>query len=180
VNVALADRGHVPAQLSKEEQGAYRALMRVVLAGPRAVSADIAPEFGLGLSDHLVLQRLSEAPGHRMRMTELAIECGVSVSGITRIMNRLEDEGLTTRVRSSRDARSAYAMLTEVGQARLEQAQQAHLASVRRHIFDHLGDIDLACLTSRMDRIADSMVMAPEGRSAPTGAEPVGRTSTSR
>ena len=118
----------MPAQLSKEEQAAYRALMRIVLAGPRAVSADIAPEFGLGLSDHLALQRLSEAPGHRMRMMDLAAACGVSGSGITRIVSRLADEGLMTRVRSDNDARGADAVLTEVGQARLERAQQAHLA----------------------------------------------------
>jgi hypothetical protein len=77
------------AQLSDEEKAAYTALMRVVFAVPRVVTAAIAPEAGIGLSDHLVLQNLSDAPGRRMRVTELATACGVSGSGITRILNRL-------------------------------------------------------------------------------------------
>jgi DNA-binding MarR family transcriptional regulator len=145
--------------LSEGERAAYRALMRVVLAAPRAVGADIATECGLALSEHLALEALSEASGQRMRITELAFARGISVSGATRIVGRLTDEGLAARVRSSRDARGAEAVLTEAGQSRLKRAQQAHLASVRRHIFDHLGEVDLACLSSRLDRIADSMVM---------------------
>jgi DNA-binding MarR family transcriptional regulator len=145
-------------QLSGEEKAVYRALVRVVFAAPRSVTADIMCESGLGLSDCIVLEALAEAPGHRMRMAELADACGVSRSRLNRIMNRLEREGLTQRTTSPADGRGRIAVLTEAGHASLDQMRPAHLASVRRHIFDHLGDLDLACFTSSMDRVADSLV----------------------
>ncbi|HTU74068.1 MAG TPA: MarR family transcriptional regulator [Trebonia sp.] len=151
-------RRDVPEQLSEEEKAAYRALVRVVLAAPRAVTADITLDCGLGLSQYVALEALSEAPGRRLRMAELAATCGVSVSGITRVIDRLESEGLTARVDSPGDARVIVAVLTEAGQARLGKARLAHLASVRRHFLDHLGDVDLARFTSSMERIADSLL----------------------
>jgi DNA-binding MarR family transcriptional regulator len=160
----------VQAHLNAEEKAAYVALMRVVFAVPRVVTADITASGGVGLSDHLVLQQLADAPGRRMRMTELASACGVSGSGITRILNRLNQAGLTARVRSQADARGAVAMLTPAGAARLEQAQAAHVASIRRHIFDCLGDLDLAVFTSGLEGVAESMLSATSGVQRPSAA----------
>jgi DNA-binding MarR family transcriptional regulator len=148
----------VPVPLSEVEKAAYRALVRVVLAAPRAVAADIATECGLSLSDYMAIETLSEAAGREMRMTELAIACGVSVSGITRIVSRLEGDGLTLRVHSPGDARGTVAVLTEAGRHRLERARQAHLTSVRRHLLDHLGGLDLARFASSMERATDSLL----------------------
>jgi DNA-binding MarR family transcriptional regulator len=150
----------VQAQLSDMEKAAYTALMRVVFAVPRVVSADIALEGGIGLSDHLALQNLADAPGRRMRMTELAVACGVSGSGITRILERLDQAGLTTRVRSRLDARGSVAVLTPAGAARLEQSQAAHVASIRRHILDHLSGLDLAAFACGMEGVAESALSA--------------------
>jgi len=156
----------VQGQLTDEEKAAYSALMRVVFAVPRVVTGDIADAGGIGLSDHLVLQNLSDAPGRRMRMTDLAAACGVSGSGISRILNRLSRAGLTTRVLSERDAREAVAALTPTGAARLEQVQAAHVASIRRHIFDRLGGLDLAAFTYGLQRVAESMLSASRSQTA--------------
>jgi DNA-binding MarR family transcriptional regulator len=119
----------------------------------------------------MAIETLSEAPGRQLRMTDLAIACGVSGSGITRIVNRLDREGLTRRVLSPRDARGAVAVLTESGQASLERTRPAHLASVRRHFLDQIDEADLARFASSMKRIADSRLTgngAPGGRRART------------
>jgi DNA-binding MarR family transcriptional regulator len=147
----------VPERLSAEEKAAYRALIRVVFATPRTVTADISRECGLGLSDYLVLESLSEAPDCRLRLGDVAAAHGVTLSGATRIMNRLDGEGLTRRLRHPGDARGTLAVLTADGQARLDDVHAAHLASVRRHIFDHLSDGDVACLTASLERIANSL-----------------------
>lgn len=146
------------AQLSGEEKAAYRALMRVVLAAPRVITAEIADDCGFGLSDHLALEQLSDAPDGQLRMMELAEACGVSLSGITRIMSRLDDAGLTTRVRCRGDARGALAVLTPAGRAKLERVRPVHQASIRWHIFDQLGDVDLAAFASGLEGIACSML----------------------
>jgi DNA-binding MarR family transcriptional regulator len=156
---------HPPTRLSEREKAAYQALARVIFATPRAVTADVAPRRGLGLSDLLALDHLSSAPGRQLRITELAAACGASVSGISRIIGRLDREGLTRRFRSREDARGTVAVLTGAGQVRLEQAYPLYLASIRRHILDHLPDVQLAGFTSSMERIADSLLadMATHG-----------------
>jgi DNA-binding MarR family transcriptional regulator len=151
------DRWSVAERLSSEEKAAYRALIRVVFAAPRTVTADLSRGCGLGLSDYLVLEALSDAPDCRLRLGELAVACGVTLSGATRIMIRLDREGLTRRLRHPADARGTVAELTAAGQAALDNAGAAHLASVRRHIFDHLRDVDMARFTSSMERIANSL-----------------------
>jgi DNA-binding MarR family transcriptional regulator len=148
-------------ELSRQEWAAYAALMRVVLASPRAVGADITEQCGLSLSDHLALQRLAETPDGQQRMTRLAVACGVSLSGICRIADRLDAAGLITRTRSAQDARGMLATLTQAGRDRLAQSGQVHPDSARRHIFAHLGPVDLALFAGCMDRIADSMLAGP-------------------
>jgi DNA-binding MarR family transcriptional regulator len=153
----------VSDELSAEEKAAYRALMRVVFAVPRAVTADISCESGLGLSDHVVLEALAESPDRRLRIGELAAACGVSLSGAVRILNRLSRQGLTERLRDACDRRGAVAVLTAAGQASLATAHAAHVASVRRYIFDHLGDADIARFTASLERMADSLSEARAG-----------------
>jgi DNA-binding MarR family transcriptional regulator len=152
-------------RLSEEEKAAYKAFMRVVFAVPRVVTADMTAAGDLGLSDHVVLGTLRDAPDRRMRMRDLAEASGVSVSGVTRIMIRLDRAGLTARVRSEPDARGAVAVLTPAGAELFEQVSEIHLASVRRHILDQLGDIDLVALTSVFARIADSLLNGTSQRS---------------
>lgn len=146
--------------LSADEKAAYWAMIRVVFAAPRTVTTDISRKFDLGLSDYMVLEALSEAPDSRLRPREIAAACGITLSGATRIINRLDSEGLTLRLPHPGDARGTAAVLTAAGQARLDDVRAAHLASVRRHIFDHLSDVDLTRFTSSMERIADSLQAA--------------------
>jgi DNA-binding MarR family transcriptional regulator len=143
--------------LTPDEEAVIRALGRVTIVLPRAVDADMIREQRLPLSEYVTLMHLSEAPGRRMRMSELAGACDLSLSGMTRIVNRLEGHGLIERVRCEEDARGYHAVLTDAGLARLEQAWPAHLASVRRHVFDHLDGIDLAQLARALQRIAPTV-----------------------
>jgi DNA-binding MarR family transcriptional regulator len=161
-------------RLSEEEKAAYRALMRMVLAVPRAVTADIMAVCGLGLSDYIALENLSEAPGRQLRMSELAIACGLTLSGITRVMDRLDREGLTMRVRSLGDGRGTVAVLAEAGQDRFDQVYLAYLASIRRHIFDHLDGVELAQFTSSMERVAGSALADIKSRGGRSGGSPAG------
>jgi DNA-binding MarR family transcriptional regulator len=73
---------------------------------------------------------------------------------MTRIVTRLERQGLIERARCDEDARGWNAVLTDAGLARLEQAWPAHLASARRHVFNHLEGTDLSQLISALRRFA--------------------------
>jgi DNA-binding MarR family transcriptional regulator len=140
--------------LSSDEEAVIRALGRVMIVLPRVVDADMVREQQLPLTEYTTLMHLSEAPGRLMRMSELAAGCNLSLSGITRLVARLAAQGLVERVRCDADARGWNAVLTDAGLARLQQAWPTHLASVRRHVFDHLDGIDLVQLARALQRFA--------------------------
>jgi DNA-binding MarR family transcriptional regulator len=145
-----------PEPLSGAEEAVVRAFGRVMLVLPRALDAELTREQRMSLSEYNVLRILSETPDHRMRMSELATSCDMSLSGMTRLAAKLESAGFLERVPCPSDARGFNAVLTDAGLARLEQAWPAHLASVRRHLTDHLDEIDLCKLADALNKIAES------------------------
>ena len=131
-----------------------RALGRMMLLLPRALNADLEQGQRMSASEYSVLRHLSESAHGLMRMSELAQACDMSLSGMTRLAAKLESSGYLNRVRCEEDARGWNAVLTDRGLARLREAWPTHLASVRRHIFDHLGDLDLVQLAAVLDKIS--------------------------
>jgi len=101
-----------------------------------------------------------------MRMSELANAVMISVSGLTRVVERLTRQGLAERVKAGTDGRGQLAVLTPDGLARLQQAYPTLLAGVREHVMDHLADLDLAAFTQAMSGIA-APEMGPPVRRTP-------------
>lgn len=142
------------APLTEEEEAFIRAYARTLIAVPRAFDADLMREQGMSMNEYGVLMHLSEAPSSKLRMSDLAAASALSVSGMTRIVTRLEAQGLVRRERCATDARGLLAVLTEAGLRRLRAAWPSHVDSVRRHILDHLGEVDLRVLAEAMRRFA--------------------------
>jgi DNA-binding MarR family transcriptional regulator len=140
--------------LTAREEAVIRALGRMLVVLPRVMNADLEKDRRMSLSEYSVLRNLSESPDDRMRMSELAQACDMSLSGMTRLAAKLEALGYLERVKCDEDARGWNAVLTEAGLARLREAWPSHLASVRRHVFDHLGDLDLDQLAGALNKIA--------------------------
>jgi DNA-binding MarR family transcriptional regulator len=140
--------------LSADEEAVMRALGRLMLVLPRSLNHDLERGQRMALSEYSVLRHLSESKGGLMRMSELAQACDMSLSGMTRLAAKLEASGYVKRTKCEDDARGWNAVLTPQGLARLEEAWPTHLVSVRRRIFDHLGDLDLPSLAKALDAIA--------------------------
>ncbi|HST81040.1 MAG TPA: MarR family transcriptional regulator [Kineosporiaceae bacterium] len=132
-----------PRPLDDAEEKVVRALARALLVLPRLLDADLVREQRLALQEYEVLRHVSESPTRLLRMSDLAARCELSLSGTTRIVSRLESDGLLKRVTCEQDARGTNAVLTYRGLKRLQAAWPTHLASVRRHVLDHLGELDL-------------------------------------
>lgn len=128
----------MPRWLDAEEQAAWRALLEATSRLFDELERRLQREAGLSHADYEVLVRLSEAPGRRMRMSELAEQALVSRSRLSHAVNRLEARGLLQREACDTDRRGTYAVLTDEGFARLEQIAPAHVEDVRRLLFDHL------------------------------------------
>src|SRR3954454_18680309 len=99
--------------LTDAELGAWRGLVRVHTALVKALDAELTAEHDLPLSSYEVLITLESAPGHRRRMAELADSVLLSRSGMTRLVGRLEREGLLARDTCTDDVRGCFAVLTE-------------------------------------------------------------------
>jgi DNA-binding MarR family transcriptional regulator len=125
-----------------------------MLTVPRAFDADLLREQRMSLSEYSALMHLSEAPGRRLRMSDLADAGALSLSGMTRIVTRLEVQNLVHRERSCSDGRGWNAVLTDAGLQRLRQAWPTHLASVRRHMFNHLNNLDVPAFATALQRFA--------------------------
>ena len=110
-------------------------------------------ETGLPLSWYDVLLQLAEAPERRLRMAELADRVLLSRSGLTRLVDRLQAEGLVEREPSPDDARGTYTVLTAEGLQRLRRAAPVHLAGIQRHWLAHFSDDELTMLKELLSRI---------------------------
>jgi DNA-binding MarR family transcriptional regulator len=159
--------GNPPAPLTPDEELAWRALARAVLVIPKVLDGELLQAQGLGLTEYSVLMNLSEQPGRSMRMSELANAVLISVSGLTRVVERLTRQGLVERARVGTDGRGQLAVLTLAGFTRLEKAYPTLLAGVREHVMDHLADLDLAAFTQAMSGIA-APEMGPPLRRTPS------------
>jgi DNA-binding MarR family transcriptional regulator len=104
-------------------------------------------------------------------MRQLADEVILSKSGVTRLIDRLVDDGLVERSACLSDARGAEAVLTERGLARLRAASTTHLRGIQEHFLAIFGDEDLQAVERAMTSIA---------RRAGSGATTAGSTGAHR
>lgn len=139
--------------LSTAELGAWRGMLRVHSALIRDLDAELEREHGLPLTSYEVLLTLSGAPERQMRMSELADSVLLSRSGCTRLVDRLERVGLVTRGNCPRDARGAYAVLTEAGVERFGAARMTHLEGVRELFTSRFSENELAGMATLWDRV---------------------------
>jgi DNA-binding MarR family transcriptional regulator len=133
--------------LTAREMTAWRTYIETYGDLMGAIERDLA-EHSLTLGDYQVFVYLSEAPGHSMRMCDLADLLQLSPSGLTRRLDGLVTAGFVTREPSLDDRRVMLATLTPNGFAALEAAAPDHVASVRRHLFDHLDADQVAAMAS--------------------------------
>ncbi|HWI73642.1 MAG TPA: MarR family transcriptional regulator [Baekduia sp.] len=124
--------------LDDRELRAWRGLLRVHASLSKALDNQLDREHGLPLTSYEVLLYLADAEGQKMRMCDLASSVILSRSGLTRLVDRLERDGLLVRESCASDARGAFAKLTPAGHEKLAAARATHLAGVRSLFLDHL------------------------------------------
>ena len=100
-----------------------------------ALERVLQEQHGLGVSEFEVLERLAEAQDDDNRMQELADSIHLSQSALSRLIGRLESEGLVSRTICQQDRRGIFACITDEGRARYEAAKPAQ----RRVLADALG-----------------------------------------
>jgi DNA-binding MarR family transcriptional regulator len=139
-------------ELDELEHTVWRAFLRSHAQVAKRLEADLVASSDLPLAEFDVLFQLALAPSHRLRMNELADRVLLSRAGITRLVDRLVADGLVARVKCASDARGAYAVLTDLGVARFDEARPGHMAGVRRYFLDSFSRPELATLAELLAR----------------------------
>jgi DNA-binding MarR family transcriptional regulator len=139
--------------LAPAELAAWRGLLRVHVALGKLLDAELSRAHDLPLSSYEVLITLQAAPGKRCRMAELADRVLLSRSGMTRLVDRLEREGLLVRDTCTSDGRGCFAVLTEAGEDLLARARPTHLAGVRDRFLRHFSQAELAEMAGWWERV---------------------------
>lgn len=127
-------------------------LLRVSALLADELDAELQRSAGRGLSEMLVLIQLMLAGG-RLKMAELANTLVVTRGGVTKIVDRLTEEGLVERVPSTSDRRVIYAQVTDSAKALVRRAQPDFDAVARRRLGELLDDAELTRFAVLVDRI---------------------------
>jgi DNA-binding MarR family transcriptional regulator len=163
--------------LDADEQATWRAFMLATRMLFEQFERELQRSSGMPFQYYEVLVRLSEAPGHEMRMSELADLSQSSRSRLSHAVARLEEAGWVCRRTCASDRRGAMAVLTDEGMDVLRTAAPGHVESVRTHLFDQLSRDQL----SQLRRISEDLLrhmaaigLSCSGHSVCDGAPPGG------
>jgi DNA-binding MarR family transcriptional regulator len=137
--VARATHEEEWLKFSPQQRAAWSGFIRAHSSIVKELDAELQAAHGLPLSSFDVLVQLSLAPNGRMQMSELAEAVHLSRSGLTRMVDRLERQGLLERHKGERDPRQVFACITKTGLERLAETTPTHLAGVRRMFLERLS-----------------------------------------
>lgn len=155
--------------LDADEQRTWAQLSTMILRLQPVLSAQLQREFGISHFEYLIMARLSEAPGSKLRMSVLATISGSSLPRLSQAVARLEKHGWLSRQPDPADGRYTLAMLTAVGRRRLQEVAPAHVDTVRQLVFDRLTPNQARQLGAICQRILDGL---PPDDSWPSTATP--------
>jgi DNA-binding MarR family transcriptional regulator len=144
-------------RLTARELSVWRTFLRAYAIINARLEHDLVDAHELPLPWYEVLLHLAEAPVQRMRMTDLADRVLLSRSGLTRLVDRLESEGLVKREACPSDARGTFTVLTRTGHERLSEAAPTYLHGIASYVADPLSGPELDTLHELLVRLLDAV-----------------------
>jgi DNA-binding MarR family transcriptional regulator len=156
--------------LDQEELAAWRGMLRAYAELVRELDAELAREHDMPLSSYEVLLFLNDSEEGRMRMSGLADSVLLSRSGLTRLVDRLERQGLLRRERCESDARGWFAEITPEGRRAFAAARRTHLDGVRRLFLSRFSREELRTFGALWEKLEGATTSARQPRAASAGA----------
>jgi DNA-binding MarR family transcriptional regulator len=132
---------------------AFVGLLRAHAAATRQLSAELVADHGLTINDYEALLRLSRAEEQQLKRVDLADSLLLTASGVTRLLDGLERAGYVRKGACASDARVSYAVLTDEGRTKLDEASVSHVAAIRELFEGRLDAQELATLAALLGRL---------------------------
>jgi DNA-binding MarR family transcriptional regulator len=120
----------------------------------RTVATQLQASHGLTVNEYEALLLLSRADGKCMRRVDLAEALQLSASGVTRLLEGLEQQGMVGKAVCPTDGRVTYAVLTQAGSRTLAKASGAHIAALRTVFEERYTRTELATLAELLARLS--------------------------
>ena len=149
----MGECGHDPGQSSIRTFGL---LLEAHARLTRVLDDELRASDGITLQTYEVLLRVSRSPEGRVAMSELAQVLALTNGGVTRLVDRLEGDGLVERRSCPTDRRVVHLVLSRRGRRVLERATEHHVESLERHLDGRLEAEDRAALDRSLDRLRRS------------------------
>ena len=140
---------------TREQLRIWRTFFETAFSLIQIFDAELQEQAGVPLRWYDVLVHLEEAPERRMRMNELAEAIVSSKSGLTRVIDRMEEEGLVRRERPDGDRRVIEVVLTPEGDEKLQAARRLHRHGIQQYFAKHLDAKDFAALERALPKVRD-------------------------
>lgn len=157
---AAGDSNAPPLAARDPRLAPWRAFLVAYTQVARRLDEELRAEHGLSLQEYGALVHLVEAPGRRLRMGRLAEALVLSKSGVTRLVDRLVEDGLVARGSCSSDARGAEATLTDAGVDRLRRASPTHLRGISSYFLDAIPAGDVTAVQRAMELVGEHAATA--------------------
>jgi DNA-binding MarR family transcriptional regulator len=132
---------------------AFVRLLRANASVTRLLSSQLSADHGLTINDYEALLLLARAPDSRLRRVDLAGQLILTASGVTRLLDGLEREGLVDREECSSDRRVTWAVLTKAGRDKLREASKSHTRQIRELFGGTYNDEQLEQLAALLERL---------------------------
>jgi DNA-binding MarR family transcriptional regulator len=151
-------------RLDEREREAWVKFAAVLELLPGVLDGQLGRDAGLNHFEYLVLVMLSDAEQRTLRMTALARRTNATLPRLSRVVSRLEAQGLVMRAACPEDGRATNVTLTEPGESRLRDAAPGHIATLRSAVFDGLEPAQV----DQLSVIASKLLMQldPDGKLA--------------
>jgi DNA-binding MarR family transcriptional regulator len=155
-------------KIDAEQAAAWRAFLRAHALMLRRIGEDL-DEAGLPpFAWYEVLWVLYDAPDHHLQPSELADEVVLSRSGLSRLIDRIEEAGLVERKACPGDRRAIHVALTEEGEQMLDKMWCVYARGIAEHFLPAVGE-EACTMRQVMESVAESVRGPARDGATPSG-----------
>lgn len=141
------------SSLSRDRLRVWRLFFENSLALIDLLESDFQRDVGFPIQWYDVLVHLEDAP-EGLRMSELAEKILYSKSGLTRVIDRMEEAALIRRNRPENDRRSVFVLQTDAGRDAMHDARRHHHDWIEEHFSEPLADADIKALARAFEKLS--------------------------
>lgn len=143
--------------LDDEQQELWQNLLTVMIALPAALDRQLQRDSDISNFEYGVLARMSMAAHDTKRLSELARDCDSTLPRMSKLIDRFETRGWVARRADPDDGRYTLGTLTDAGRRKLADSAPAHVAQVRRLVFDPLTTAQRRQFGAALAKVADTL-----------------------